>query len=202
MEDAVAIIQIPDDQAIVNCVENRSSARDVGVGKAWENESIIGEITSRTTPNRRIVFLNGTTTLARVRKLTIIGHGSSFGWLIGPYSRSQQTATAPIMPNDMAVLLINAGYAGGYSIDVLGCFSADFAQKLSGLLPGIYVKGYTDPITIEQDLFPMVGIGGPKTGKAVIVPHPKGAPEGQKGKKRYLNGQPVDPNDYAAQKHP
>jgi uncharacterized protein (DUF1330 family) len=57
MEDAVAIIQIPDDQAIVNCVENRSSARDVGVGKTWENEAIIGEITSRTKANRRIVFL-------------------------------------------------------------------------------------------------------------------------------------------------
>lgn len=186
----MAIIQIPDDEAVAANVARRSKLRDVGAGAEWEDEPIVGEIVSRSKDNRSIRLINGCTTLAGIRKLTIIGHGSSSGFLIGPHHTGHDAPGDPIMASDMAAMLIKAGYVNGYSIDVIGCFSDYFAMKLSIALSTVYVKGYTDPVSIEQGL-PMYPIGGSKPGKAVIQPHPRGAAEGSKGKYRYLNGQQV-----------
>lgn len=199
----MAIIRIPDDDVIEKLVTRRSFLRDVGpINGTWVDEPIIGEITQRTKPNRKLQFLNGTTSLKDIAKLTIIGHGSSHGFLIGPNAVTDSSSPpAPIYAEEMAHMLTAAGYSGGYSIDVMGCFSDYFAKNLSTYLPGIYVKGYTDPITIESsEALPIYYKGGSVPGKAVIVPHERGAPVGEKGKNRYLNGVAVESAAYKASK--
>jgi hypothetical protein len=205
----MAIIQIPDDASVANNVERRSRLRDITprgkmVGPkdewpAWENEPIAGEIVQKTKATRAIALLNGWTTLAGVQKLTIIGHGASAGYLIGPYLVRDQAPVEPIMADEMANLLQRAGYVNGYSIDVIGCFSDYFAKRLSEFLSGIFVKGYTDPVTVEDGL-PMYAVDGPKLGKAMIDPHPRGAEEGKKGKYRYLNGVAISKEQYKQMK--
>ena len=165
----MAIIQIPDDAAISNLVARCSELRDVSsMGGKWVDEPIVGQITERSKIGRKITLMNGVASLANIRKLTIIGHGTHYGYLIGPYaSTHDDPPTAPIHNHELAKMLTQAGYVGGYSIDVMGCYSAEFAKDLSKLLPGIYVKGYTDAILIESDFtLPINMVGEPKLGKA------------------------------------
>lgn len=189
----MAIIKIPDDEAIENCVTNRSNMRDVGGPDGWVNEPVVAEIVGLTPKDRKLNFLNGCNSLKDLKELTIIGHGSSHGFLIGPEG-SKNIGTLPINSAEMTILLQKNGYARkeGYSIDVMGCFSAYFAKGLSSNLPGVTTKGYTDPISIPGGL-PMYPVGGPRVGKAKMHPHKNG--EGYEdlvhGKKIFLNGFPV-----------
>jgi len=208
----MAIIQIPDDAAISNLVARRSALRDVGpIGGKWVDEPIIGQITERSTKGRKITLMNGVASLANIRKLTIIGHGARHGVLIGPYAtmgtqrldgRSEldySAATAPIRDHELCKMLTQAGYVGGYSIDVMGCYTDEFARDLSKLLPGIYVKGYSDTILIESEsVLPMDVVGEPKLGKAYSRDE-KGGPNREKQvKNRYLNGELVVRSQYKA----
>jgi hypothetical protein len=178
----MAIIMIPDDEAIEINVKRRRMLRR----RDGKKEEVVGRILERDKAGRKITLEPGIKTLADIQKLTIIGHGSSNGFLIGPDKAKYPVGGDGIYASEMYSLLVAAGYVNGHSIDVIGCFSDYFAKRLSEHLPHIYVKGYEGPVRVEGTE------PGPKEGKGLVTGY-ETEPGG--GKTRYLNGVLVTKED-------
>ena len=84
-------------------------------------------------------------------KLTLFGHGTvhegkgaMFVGTVGGPNGGRRLMYA----DELAQLLKVSGFQGK-SIDIIACVSYQLAQELSSRLPGVMVKGYSDPIRID-----------------------------------------------------
>jgi hypothetical protein len=185
------------DNAVERCVKNRTIERGVRDEGDWKGEIHLVEVQEvqktppagdldKVLPARTIAwntkmhpFLTSTPDSEKLKgidKLTIIAHATVYrSQDASPWDRGGLLSGFPpsrviLYAEEVAGFLLYLG-CNARSIDVIGCLSALFAKSLSNMFPGVKVKGYATPVSV--DLTGLVPANrAPSGGKASVKQYP------------------------------